>query len=61
MSKIASKPLQVSVRIQQGPVSSAQKQAWNRFWQKLIAEAKTDVSIHDFLQPQENPHEVQEK
>lgn len=30
----------VTVNIRLGPVSPAQKQAWKRFWQKLLAEAK---------------------
>jgi len=28
------------MNIKAGPVSPAQKQAWKRFWQKLIAEVK---------------------
>ena len=32
--------IKVKVDIRPGPVSPAQKQAWRRFWQKLIAEVK---------------------
>ncbi len=32
--------IKVKVNIQPGPVSPAQKQAWERFWQKLITEVK---------------------
>jgi hypothetical protein len=34
--------MKVTVDIQLGPVSPAQKQAWKRFWQKLISEARND-------------------
>ena len=30
----------VTIRIERGPVSPAQKQAWRRFCQKLVSEAK---------------------
>jgi hypothetical protein len=30
----------VTLDIKPGPASPAQKQAWKRFWQKLIAEVK---------------------
>jgi hypothetical protein len=36
----------VIVNIQPGPISLAQKQAWKRFWQSMIAEAP----IHDSSQ-----------
>ena len=32
----------VVVNIQPGPASPAQRQAWKRFWQKLIAEVKAE-------------------
>jgi len=35
----------VMVNIQPGPTSPAQKQAWKRFWQKLIAEAKSGSEV----------------
>jgi hypothetical protein len=35
--------IQVSVEIRPGATSPAQKQAWKRFWQKLIAEAKSEA------------------
>lgn len=34
----------VTVRIEGGPVSPAQKRAWKRFWQKLITEVKSEVT-----------------
>jgi hypothetical protein len=33
----------VTVNIVHGPVTPAQRQAWKKFWQKLIAEAKIEV------------------
>ena len=33
---------QMKVVIKPGPATPAQKQAWKRFWQKLIAEVKND-------------------
>jgi len=35
--------LRVTVDIRPGPVSPAQGQAWKRFWQKMIAETKSEV------------------
>ena len=35
--------VKVTMRIAPGPVSPAQKQAWRRFWQKLITEAKGEA------------------
>jgi len=32
----------VILNIKRGPASPAQKQAWKRFWQKLISEVKAD-------------------
>lgn len=32
----------VTLDIKYGPSTPAQQQAWKRFWQKLIAEVKTD-------------------
>jgi len=34
----------VTLRIERGPVSPAQKQAWKHFWQKLISECKREVT-----------------
>ncbi len=31
----------VTMNIQSGPMTPAQKQAWKRFWQKVITEVKT--------------------
>jgi len=42
MPKTASKPVQVTVRIERGPLSLAQKAGWRKFWQKLIAEVKSE-------------------
>jgi len=36
-------PVKVTVNIKPGPVSPAQKQAWRRFWQKLIAQVQEEV------------------
>ncbi|MDO8491342.1 MAG: hypothetical protein Q7T04_04940 [Dehalococcoidia bacterium] len=36
--------IEVKVDIHPGPVSPAQKQAWRRFWQKVIAAAKSEVT-----------------
>ena len=33
--------IKVTVNIVPGPVTPAQRQAWKKFWQKLIAEAKS--------------------
>jgi hypothetical protein len=35
--------VKLTVNIQPGPASPAQKQAFKRFWQKLIAEAKGEA------------------
>jgi len=40
-NKTATKPT-VKLKILPGPVTPAQKQAWRRFWQKWIAEAKNE-------------------
>ena len=42
MSKTASKPVQLTVGIECGPVSPAAKAAWCRFWRRLIAEVKNN-------------------
>ena len=34
--------IKVVVNIKPGPASPAQKQAWHKFWQKLISEVKTN-------------------
>jgi hypothetical protein len=34
----------VTLRIERGSVSPAQKQAWKRFWQKLMSEYKREVT-----------------
>jgi hypothetical protein len=34
--------IKVVLNIRPGPASPAQKQAWKRFWQKLISEVKAD-------------------
>jgi len=34
--------VRVKVNIRPGPVTLAQKTAWRKFWQKLIAEVKAD-------------------
>jgi hypothetical protein len=41
--KPISTDVSVVVNIQPGPVSPAQKQAWDRFWQKLIVEVKKET------------------
>jgi len=41
-TKITAEPT-VTFSIVPGTVTLAQKQAWRRFWQKLIAEAKPDA------------------
>jgi len=33
----------VIVRFETGPVSPAQRQAWRRFWQKMIDETKSEA------------------
>ena len=43
----------VVVNIQLGPVSLAQKQAWKRFWQSMIAE----IPIQDSSQSQNEAKE----
>jgi len=43
MPKTASKPVQVTVRIEQGPASPAQEQAWKLFFQRLITEVKAST------------------
>jgi hypothetical protein len=35
--------MSVVVNIQPGTVSPAQKQAWGRFWQKIIIEVKKEI------------------
>jgi len=40
MKAIKDTEAKVKVDIRPGPVSPAQKTAWVRFWQKLIAEVK---------------------
>ena len=35
-------PAKVILNIKRGPASPAQKQAWKRFWQKLISEVKAE-------------------
>ena len=35
--------LKLRVDIRPGPVSPAQKTAWRKFWQKLIAEVKSEA------------------
>jgi hypothetical protein len=32
--------VKVTVSILSGPITPAQKQAWTRFWQKLLAQAR---------------------
>lgn len=44
MPKTADKTIKVTMNILPGPVSPAQKQAFKRFWQKLIAEAKSEAA-----------------
>ena len=34
--------IRVKIDIRPGPASPAQKVAWRRFWQKLIAEVKSE-------------------
>lgn len=34
--------VKLTIHIRPGPASVTQKQAWKRFWQKLIAEVKDD-------------------
>ena len=43
MPEMAEKQIKVTVNIAAGPVTPAQRQAWKKFWQKLIAEAKSEV------------------
>jgi hypothetical protein len=40
MPKTVRKPIKIMINIQPGPASPAQKTAWHKFWQKLIAEVK---------------------
>lgn len=41
VSKTATKTeIKITTNIRPGPVSLAQKTAWRKFWQKLIAEVK---------------------
>ncbi|MFC1968545.1 hypothetical protein ACFLVX_04065 [Chloroflexota bacterium] len=35
---------EVRVRITPGPVKLPQERSWKRFWQKLIAEAKSEAA-----------------
>ncbi len=49
--------VKVTMSIRPGVPSPAEETAWRKFWRKFIA----DVSANDFLQPQDNPREVQEK
>ena len=46
--------IQMRVEIRPGPASLAQKTAWHRFWQKVIAEVKGDdgrpKSLADLLE-----------
>ena len=42
--KTNSRPvIEIKVEIQPGPSSPAQKQAWNRFWVKLITQVKEEM------------------
>jgi len=40
-------PVTLNVDIQPGPASPAQKQAWERFWQKLVSQAKDELKRED--------------
>lgn len=42
MPKSPGKPIEVTVIIKSGAASPSQKQAWKRFFRKLIAEVKAD-------------------
>ena len=42
-TKPISTDVSVVVNIQPGPVSPAQKQAWGRFWQKIIIGVKKET------------------
>ncbi len=43
LTKSASTSVRVTVDIQPGTGSPAQKQAWNRFWQKIIIGVKKET------------------
>ena len=44
MAEKAENQIKVTVNIVSGQVTPAQRQAWKRFWQKLIAEAKNEAA-----------------
>jgi len=46
-TKPAAKPIQLVVNLKPGPASLAQKQAWKRLWQKLIAECKRELKAQN--------------
>jgi len=41
------KAINVGTNIQSGPASLAQKQAWRRFWLKVISESEADQATED--------------
>ena len=43
MPKTASKPVQVTVRIDRGRASPAKAAQWHKFWRKLIGETRTQA------------------
>jgi hypothetical protein len=44
MTERAQKPITISVKIQPGPATPAQREQWRHFWQKMIAEAKSEAA-----------------